>query len=577
MPPTPPVPFRLLPPHLQSWQLPPGWAWGGDSVQEDHRHFQEVTDALGRSLSLVTAPNPAHAEWLHAEARALAHRNHPSIPTTYHYWTLARDTRRGPGYLRRWIAGEPLAQRVRRVGTEDIPGVLRLLREAGSTVAYLHDLGTVHGALSGRTIWLTPSGRLWLIGWQWAIAREDIPSALTPDATRHPPPPEWRHGRWDPTPASDQWQLGALGFLALTGEVPPSGDAPPVRLLRPDTPGSMAEVLDRALSRDPAHRYPSVTAMVRALDRGVSLRTPIFGGPDATGETVAATPEARLRWATGDDYDILAPIGAGTFGQVWRARDLSLGREVAIKMLHPHIARDTVAVGRFRREAQLAAQLAHPAIVPIFDFDTRAGVSWYTMELAEGGSVAELLKRNGPRPLREVAPQVDFVLEGLAAAHQIGVIHRDLKPENLLIDRYRRWRIADFGIASALGTEEASGRSGTPAFAPPEQLLGEEQTPASDVFALAGIVYHVVTGELPFGRAEGPQVLAAQLTGKLDLSGFDGPLREWLETALATDMDRRFADAGVARQAWRRVRRADERNERQSGWVKRVWRAATGG
>ena len=571
----PPSPRSLpshLPPHLAHWQLPPGWAWGGDAVQEDHRHFQEVVDALGRSLSLVSAPDPAHVEWLHAEARALAHRNHPAIPTTYHYWApAARETRRGPGYLRRWIAGEPLAVRVARLGAEDIPAVLRLLREAGSALGYLHDSGATHGALSGRTIWLTPSGRIWLIGWQWAIAREKVPPGLVPDPLATPWAPEWKRGRWEPTVASDQWMLGALAFQALTGELPPPEDVPPVRLLRPDCPRSVADVIERALRREPAERHASVTSMVRAVDRGVALRTPMLGGPDATGETIAASPEARLRWATGDDYDILAPLGAGTFGSVWRVRDLALGREVALKMLHPHIARDGAAVSRFRREAQLAAQLAHPAIVPIFDFDTRAGTSWYTMELAEGGSVAELVRRSGPRPLRDVAPQVEFVLEGLAAAHAIGVIHRDLKPENLLIDRYRRWRIADFGIASALG-EDVTGPSGTPAFAPPEQLLGEAQGPPSDCFSLAAIVYFVLTGATPFGGKDGPTVLAAQLAGRLDLSRAPAAVQDWLRQALATDAEARWPDAAAMLAAWKRVRPADvvEDEPRGASWWRRL-------
>ena len=161
----------------------------------------------------------------------------------------------------------------------------------------------------------------------------------------------------------------------------------------------------------------------------------------------------RLRWALADDYEVLAALGSGSFGSVWRVRDLSLGREVALKLLHPHVARDERIVGRFRREAQLAAQLAHPAIVPIFDWDSRGDVAWYTMELAEGGSVADLIARSGPRPLTEIAPQVDFILSGLAAAHAVGIIHRDLKPENVLIDRYRRWRLADFGIANVTGEE----------------------------------------------------------------------------------------------------------------------------
>ncbi|MGZ8376589.1 MAG: protein kinase domain-containing protein [Gemmatirosa sp.] len=567
---SPTNPTVPLPPHLAHWQLPAGWSWGGDALQEDHRHFQEVVDALGRSLSLVSAPNPAHQEWLHAEARALAHRNHPSIPTTYHYWAPAlRESRRGPGYLRRWIAGETLAARVRRLGADDVPAALRLLREAGSAIGYLHDSGSAHGALAGRTTWLTPSGRIWILGWQWAIARESIPAGLTPDPTAVPPAPEWRATRWMPTPASDQWQLGALAFLALTGELPPSEDIPPLRLLRPDCPKSLADVVERALRVDPGERFSSVTALVRALDRGVAVRTPIIGGPDVTGEVVAHTPEARLRWATGDDYDILAKLGAGTFGSVWRVRDLALGREVALKMLHPHIARDSAAVQRFRREAQLAAQLAHPAIVPIFDFDTRANVTWYTMELAEGGSVAELVRRAGPRPLRDVAPQIEFVLEGLAAAHAIGVIHRDLKPENLLIDRYRRWRVADFGIANALG-EEVAGTSGTPAFAPPEQLLGESQSPASDCFSSTSIVYFALTGEAPFRGGDGPTVLASQLGGRVDFSRFAAPIAAWLRTGLAVDQDARWTDASSMLVAWRAARTAALRVEQRARWWRRL-------
>ena len=86
-PDSPYTPTRELPPHLQRWQLPPDWSWGAEGLLADHRHYQEVVDALGRSLSLVTAPDAAHAPWLYAEARHLAHLSHPSVPTTYHYWT----------------------------------------------------------------------------------------------------------------------------------------------------------------------------------------------------------------------------------------------------------------------------------------------------------------------------------------------------------------------------------------------------------------------------------------------------------------------------------------------------------
>jgi serine/threonine-protein kinase len=561
------------PPHLEAWTLPPGWAWGDEALLREYRHYQEVIDALGRSLSLVTAPDPDHADWLRDEARALAHRNHPSIPTTYHYWASFTESRRGPGYLRRWIAGETVTSRVQRLGPEAVPFVFQVLREAGSTLAYLHDTGAAHGALSSDTVWLTPGGRLWLLGWEWVLPREQIPAGLQPDRRFTPRPPEWGEDAWVPTALSDQWQLGAMLFTALTGETPPAREVPPVTLLRGDCPQVLARVLERALDPDPARRHPSVAALLREVDRGVAVRT-VLVHPDAEGTArTLDSDEARLRWATSDDYEILAPLGRGQFGSVWRARDLSLSREVAIKVLHPHIARDDVAVARFRREARLAAQLAHPSIVPIYDSDSRGDVVWYTMELAEGGSVADLVARAGPRSFEEIAAQVDDLLEALIVAHASGIIHRDLKPENILIDRYRRWRIGDFGIAYALGDERA-GSSGTPAFAAPEQLLGEAQGPATDCYALASIVYFVLTGRPPFGEGRAEAILAQQLSADLRqrLAGLGLPeaLEAWLARGLAPRVEDRFADATEMRAAWREVVRSVRRAEDQRPWWRRL-------
>src|ERR1051325_5410177 len=494
---------RELPAHLRDWQLPPGWKWGSEGLHTQDRHYQEIIDALDRSLSLVSAPNPEHYAWLEAEARHLAHRNHPAMPTTYHYWASFAESRRGPGYLRRWIAGETMGMRLRRMGTDDVPGVLRLMREIGSALSYLHDLGVVQGCMSPDTVWTTPMGRLWIIGWQWAMPLSEIPPGLFPDFRFMPVPEEWADGSWTPTPLSDQWQLAAICFAILTGEVPPSSELPPITLLRPDCPQALATVIDRALRPDPTQRYPSMAAMLRAVDRIAGSRTMVMLAGDEPGTAYTTeSAEVQLRWALADDYEVLAALGTGSFGSGWRVRKLNMGREVALKLLHPHVARDERMVGRFRREARLAAQLAHPAIVPIFDWDSRGDVAWYTMELAEGGSVADLVARSGPPALSEVAPQIDFILNGLAAAHSIGIIHRDLKPENVLIDRYRRWRLADFGIANAAG-EEAAGTSGTPAFAPPEQLLGETQEGAADCFSVAAIVAFVLSGAAPFGERDG--------------------------------------------------------------------------
>lgn len=574
---------RILPPHISEWQLPPDWSWGPGGMIGDYRHYQEVIDALGRSLSLVTAPDPEHSAWLFEEARQLAQRSHPSIPTTYHYWTSYREGRRGPGYLRRWITGETVSARLARLGLADIPYVFQLLRGACSTLSYLHETGIAHGGLNGDALWTTPTGRLWMLEWQWAVPRDMIPPGVRPgngpleirsaESTRPmreellPMPPEWQSNEWVPTPASDQWQLAAMCFTALTGETPPLSGIPPVKLVRPETPEALAVSIDRALSLDPGDRFASLAVLLRAVERGDPARHVVMvrGEPDRAANESA---EARMRWAVGDDYEILSKLGSGAFGTVWRARDLSLEREVALKALHPAIARDDRAVRAFWREAKLAAQLAHPAIVPIYDWDSSGGLSWYTMELEEEGSVASLVQRSGPRQLGEIAQQVDQVLDGLIAAHANGILHRDLKPENILIDRYHRWRITDFGIANVTG-EDVQGTTGTPAFAAPEQLLGETQGPAADYFALAAIVYFVMTGVPPFGEGDAKQILARQLAERADLDMFPTAVCNWFRKALAPGVEERFVDGEEMQHSWKAA--SDKVLARQRGsWWRRV-------
>lgn len=564
------------PQHIAGWELPPGWSWGAEGLASDYRHYQELMDGLGRSLSLVTAPDPSHHRWLYAEAVRLAHMSHPSIPATYHYWAALRE--RGPGYLRRWVSGETVAARFERLGAADVPYVLRLLRAAGSALAYVHDLGAVHGALTAESLWTTPTGALWMLQWQWSVARQEIPPGLRPAIGSAARPPEWQDGSWSPTPLTDQWQLAAMCFRLLTGEPAPQRDSPPVKLLRPETPEAVALAIDRALLADPLERFPSMAAMIRAADKGYSAAGPngVGMGPPTTA-ALGTDPEERVvRAAVGDDYEILSKLGTGTFGTVWRARDLALEREVALKVLHPAIARDGEAVAAFWREARLAAQLAHPAIVPIYDWDGRAGMSWYTMELADGGSVAELVARRGARSVSTIAAQVELILDGLAAAHGIGVVHRDLKPDNVLIDRYQRWRITDFGIANATG-EETTSRAGSLGFSAPEQLLGEPQGPGVDLFAVAAIVLYVLTGQPPFAGADAKSILASQLGERADLTGFPTLLAEWLRIGLAPDPRDRYADAVSMRDAWRTAVADSLKRERARRWWRSLIPSAVSG
>src|SRR4029078_6854351 len=162
---------------------------------------------------------------------------------------------------------------------------------------------------------------------------------------------------------------------------------------------------------------------LRVADASYSTRGGVVPVADPENFSANQSVEARIRYALGDDYEVLSPIGAGSFWNVWRARDLALEREVALKVLHPHVAEDARAVAAFWTEAKLAAQLAHPPIVPSSHWDRKGDLSWYTMELADEGSVASLVERNGPRTLEEISAQVGSLFVRRAAAHHIWSLH----------------------------------------------------------------------------------------------------------------------------------------------------------
>ena len=173
-----------------------------------------------------------------------------------------------------------------------------------------------------------------------------------------------------------------------------------------------------ALQASPGKRYYTATEMLEdfVTDAGV------FQEPAAAPPVAEAGFERRLRRALGDDYELLDEIGAGGFGRVYRARDLGLEREVALKVLHPSLTADPAVTERFRREAQLAARLRHPSIVSIYDIRGRAGLQWYTMELIPGLNLAQLVERHGPLSVEHVVRLLDQGLAALHGAHALGLV-----------------------------------------------------------------------------------------------------------------------------------------------------------
>jgi serine/threonine protein kinase len=221
------------------------------------------------------------------------------------------------------------------------------------------------------------------------------------------------------------------------------------------------------------------------------------------------TPGTRL-----GPYEIVAPLGAGGMGEVYKARDTRLSREVAVKILPEAFARDPDGLRRFEQESRAVAALSHPNVLAVFDVGAEDGVPYLVSELLEGESLREVLKR-GPISPRKAVECARQIADGLAAAHEKRIVHRDLKPENLFLTAGGRVKILDFGLAK-MPAQESAGRMadgatatlaavtnpgvvmGTTGYMAPEQVRGEAVDHRADLFSFGAVMYEMLTGQRAF-------------------------------------------------------------------------------
>ncbi len=274
-------------------------------------------------------------------------------------------------------------------------------------------------------------------------------------------------------------------------------------------------------------------------------------------------------------YLVEDKIGEGGFGAVFRGKQIATGREVALKILHPHNVSDQTIVARFRREAEACSKLRDPHTVTTYDFDeTPDGILYLAMELLRGQSLHHVQKAQGPLGVARVLKIMDQVAASLTEAHANGIVHRDMKPENVFIetrDGEDQVKVLDFGIAKVITDERSApaltavGQTlGTLEFMSPEQLRGQKLDGRSDLYALGMMAYEMLTGSLPFTSAKSPIDIInfhmrqeppapSTLNPKVAIPAVVDAI---IVKMVAKDRDKRFADAPALREEIARTQRA---------------------
>jgi eukaryotic-like serine/threonine-protein kinase len=273
---------------------------------------------------------------------------------------------------------------------------------------------------------------------------------------------------------------------------------------------------------------------------------------------VSLTPGERL-----GTYDILEPLGVGGMGEVFRARDSRLGRDVAIKVLPESFKLDADRLARFEREARVLASLSHPNIGMLHALEDFGGTHALILELVDGPTLAERIAA-GPLPLAEVLLIAEQIATALAAAHELGVVHRDLKPGNVKLRDDGNVKLLDFGLAKMIGahfrthgssdvtaTSLGTAVVGTPAYMSPEQARGQPVDKRTDIWAFGCVLYEMLTGKRPFAGEQTSDVIAKVIERDPDLAalppGTPAAIRRLLRRCLVKDPRQRLQDIGDAR------------------------------
>jgi serine/threonine protein kinase/class 3 adenylate cyclase len=500
---------------------------------------------------------------------------------------MALDLDSQPGYAVFFEPmGESLAQRLNRGAAWPEQGVLEVGRALSSALALLHRWGLAHGGITPGHVWFDPAGEVRLQFASPTSATERTSTALRflrDDAEEG----SAIHDR-----SQDLFDLGTLLYRMLHADQDP-GAPLDVSTCDPDAVRSLPELVEALRARDPDAR-PSAAETLACIERlmgasdqhGQILPTRVFDSlePDesALGQAdfaisqipPAASPPARHEQL--GRFRIVKKLGEGGLGVVYLAEDTTDGREVAIKVMHGHLANRINLVRRFRKEARLLAEVRSPHVCRLLEFNEDQGTQYLVMEYLEGVTLADFLGERKLLPEPVAVALIADVARALADAHRRGIVHRDIKPDNIMLlgpwDRFVDGaaagslsrpptgaaslgvKLCDFGLARHVEQSESLDMTrtgqfmGTPLYMSPEQASGSSDiTPRSDVYSLGVTLFRVLTGKVPFQANTIPALYRLHLTAEPpplhevnpDLTG---AVCQVVRKALAKDPVARYAD-----------------------------------
>ncbi|MBV9611205.1 MAG: protein kinase [Acidobacteriaceae bacterium] len=420
-----------------------------------------------------------------------------------------------------FVEGETLRALMHRKGKLPADEAVVIMKQVCAGLQAAHAEYVIHRDLKPGNVIIGRDGRTRILDFGLARPAEDTGITRTGVLLGTPDYMSPEQALGQPADSrSDIFSLGVIFYEMLSGRLPFTSQtavesflmrtrvgAPPLADVEPSVSVHLARIVMRCLALDAARRYQSAQELLDDL----SAPEGVISQPrSASGE--AMPPGTML----GSRYRIEAEAGAGGMGRVYRATDLDLNRNVAIKVVREDLSTDPEALRRLKEEIALASRISHRNVLRIHDLGEADGVRFVSMAWAEGEDLEHLIRRAAPLAEERIVQLATEICQGLEAAHDQGIVHRDLKPTNVLLDAAGHACIADFGLAHSIekpGALSPSGEvHGTPRYMAPEQVEAKPTDVRTDVYSLGLVLYEMATGRIPFKDDSVYQTMAHRLT-----------------------------------------------------------------